>query len=151
MPLHTIMLCKRLRVCEWLDHKLQAIHVLFLLQNHKLCVLKIPVANVCRQLRKLILGIPCVRPPEISIVYSLRIQFFSETNSKVLLKLCMNRQVARFWGLGQNAFSGGRDFIYIVCFKKKISGQNKNLGCTKKFGGYCPMATGLCVKPIPSV
>ena len=36
-PLHTIMLCKRLRVYEWLDQKCLGIHFLFLSKNNKIC------------------------------------------------------------------------------------------------------------------
>jgi len=58
---------------KWLS-----IHFLFLSKNHKTnFVLKIPVANSCRLiLHRLILCMAGVWPPEIAIVYVLRIKFF---------------------------------------------------------------------------
>jgi len=48
MQLQTNMLCKMLRVYEWLNQKRLGIHFLFLSINDINSVLKIPVANVCR-------------------------------------------------------------------------------------------------------
>jgi len=42
------MLCKSLRVYEWLDQKWLSVHFLFLSKNDINSVLKIPVGNFCR-------------------------------------------------------------------------------------------------------
>ena len=66
------MLCKRLRVYDWLDQKWLGIHKLFW---------KFQLQAFVVSLRKLILGIASVWPPEISIVHDLWFQLWIKVQS----------------------------------------------------------------------
>jgi len=83
IELHTNILCKCLRVYEWVDQKWLSVHFLFLSRSDINSGLEIPVSNFCRLITpQLILGMAGVWPPEISIVYDLWIQFFLNQSLK---------------------------------------------------------------------
>jgi len=90
MQLQKNMLCKMLRVYEWLNQKWLGIHFLFLSKNDINSVLKIPVGNFCHLIT------PQTHPGHGRCFASWNIncvwfvdQTFPESKYKVLLKLCI--------------------------------------------------------------
>jgi len=99
MPLHTNMLCEKLRVQEWLNQKSRGIHFLFLFKNDIL-FWKIAVVNFCRLIT------PQTHPGQwawqVCRLWNFNCVWFvdptfRESKSKVLLKLYCMKLLTLVW------------------------------------------------------